>query len=137
MRSALAVVSAVVLVVTGYGWVALRDLGAGMNTSEVTADAGADGATDILLVGKDSRTDAQGNPLPQEVLDKLQAGDNEASLTDTLLLLHIPHDRSRAVAYSIPRDTYVSLPDGYGQHKINSAYARAQSEAEQDLQQQA
>ncbi|MBA8823855.1 LCP family protein required for cell wall assembly [Saccharopolyspora lacisalsi] len=132
----MALVSTVVLVVTGYAWTSLRDLGSGLSTSDVTAGPGADSSTDILLVGKDSRTDAQGNPLPQEVLDKLRAGDNEASLTDTLILLHIPKDRSRAVAYSIPRDSYVELADNYGQHKINSTFGRAKSEAAEDLREQ-
>lgn len=131
-RSSLAVLSAIVLVVTGYAWVGLRDLTNGLSTSGVATGGDTDGPMNVLLVGKDSRTDAQGNPLPDEVLERLRAGDNDASLTDTLILLHIPEDQSRAVAYSIPRDSYVSIP-GHGKHKINSAFGRAKSDATADL----
>ncbi|MBB5159756.1 LCP family protein [Saccharopolyspora phatthalungensis] len=120
--------SALILVVTGYGWSNYRHLLGGLATSDVTDGAGADGATDILLVGMDSRTDAHGNPLPANVLRDLHAGDNEASLTDTIILLHIPTDGSSAVGFSFPRDAYVQIP-GYGRHKINSAYGRGKEAA--------
>ncbi|GAB3556062.1 LCP family protein [Actinopolyspora lacussalsi] len=125
--------SVAVFVLSGYAWLILNDLDGRLNTSDVTSKADADGSMDILLVGKDSRTDANGNPLPDDLLRRLRAGDNEAELTDTLILLHIPRDRSRAVAYSIPRDTYVSMPDGYGKHKINSAFGRAKTQAADEL----
>ncbi|WP_460957924.1 LCP family protein [Parasphingorhabdus pacifica] len=128
--------SAIVLSLTGYGWMTLGDLQSGLSTSNITAGASADGSLDVLLVGMDSRTDAQGNPLPEDVLERLGAGDNEANLTDTLILLHIPKDRSRAVAYSLPRDTYTAIPGGYGEHKINSAFGRGKSEATDELQDQ-
>ncbi|RCW43668.1 LytR family transcriptional attenuator [Halopolyspora algeriensis] len=131
----LALFSVVVLGVTGYGWLAFSDLERGMSTSDATIDAGADRAVDILLVGMDSRTDAQGNPLPDEVLAKLRAGDNGAELTDTMILLRIPEDRSRAVAYSLPRDSYVSIP-GHGKHKLNSAFGRGKAEAADRLRSQ-
>lgn len=86
-----------------------------------------DKATDILLVGVDSRTDAQGNPLPREVLNRLRAGRNEGELTDTMILVRIPNDGRHAVAMSLPRDLDVELPDGYGKHKLNSAFTRAKS----------
>jgi LCP family protein required for cell wall assembly len=127
MRVLVAVVSALVLLLTGYGWTVYRQLTSNISTSDVLDHArGGDGATDILLVGMDSRTDAKGNPLPQSVLDELDAGPDTGELnTDTLILVRIPDDPSRAsTAVSIPRDSYVSIP-GYGTHKINSAYARA------------
>ena len=71
----------------------------------------ADGATDILLVGVDSRTDAQGNPLPADVLRSLGAGAADGVVnTDTMMLVRIPNDGGRAVAFSIPRDSYVPIP---------------------------
>ena len=60
--------SLVVLLVTGYGWSNYRHLLNGLATSDVADGGGADGAVDILLVGMDSRTDAHGNPLPEDVL---------------------------------------------------------------------
>ncbi|MEV4646634.1 LCP family protein [Saccharopolyspora sp. NPDC049357] len=115
--------SLVILLVTGYGWSNYRHLLNGLATSDVADGGGADGAVDILLVGMDSRTDAHGNPLPEEVLRELHAGSNDASLTDTVIMLHIPNDGTSAVGFSFPRDSYVSIP-GQGNHKINSAYGR-------------
>ncbi|WP_434056796.1 LCP family protein [Amycolatopsis ponsaeliensis] len=140
-KIALAVVSLLVMGLTGYAWAAMQGLVNGLNYANVISDGGggdkpADGARDILLVGLDSRTDAQGNPLSREVLDELRAGDSDGELnTDSLIFVHIPNDGSKAVAMSLPRDSYVDIP-GYGKHKINSAYARAMLQARKDLQKQ-
>ncbi|MEV4055123.1 LCP family protein [Amycolatopsis sp. NPDC049688] len=140
-KIALTVVSLLVMGLTGYAWAAMQGLVNGLNYQNVLSDGGggekpADGARDILLVGLDSRTDAQGNPLPREVLDELRAGDADGELnTDSLIFVHIPNDGSKAVAMSLPRDSYVDIP-GYGKHKINSAYARAMLQARKDLQKQ-
>ena len=141
-KVALTVVSLLVMGLTGYAWAAMQGLVNGLNYVDVgTGDDGgdkpADGARDILLVGLDSRTDAQGNPLPQDVLDQLRAGESDGELnTDSLIFVHIPNDGSKAVAISLPRDAYVDIPGGYGKHKINSAYARAMLAARKDLQKQ-
>ena len=97
-RIVTAVVSALVLLVTGYGWTAYRELGARLVTSDVlTRDRPSDGVTDILLVGLDSRTDAAGNPLPRELLDALAAGPDQGTLnTDTLILVRVPDDAEPA-----------------------------------------
>ncbi|HVV13913.1 LCP family protein [Amycolatopsis sp.] len=130
-----AVVSLLVVSLTGYAWAAMQGLVNGLTTADViSGDQPADGARDILLVGMDSRTDAQGNPLPDSLLAQLRAGisDGEEN-TDTLIMVHIPNDGSKAVAISLPRDSYVNIP-GYGQHKINSAYARAKAAERKKLQ---
>ena len=62
------VASALVLVLTGSAWGLFRDITAGITTTDVITGSDDDGADNILLVGVDSRTDAQGNPLPPEVL---------------------------------------------------------------------
>ena len=63
-RAVALLLSVVTLVVTGYGWSVYRRLDSGLATSDVlSATPHPDGATDILLVGLDSRTDAQGNPM--------------------------------------------------------------------------
>jgi LCP family protein required for cell wall assembly len=88
-----------------------------------------------LLVGLDARTDAQGDPLPPALLDALHAGPDEGQLhTDTIILLHVPaNPGERAVAISIPRDSYVPIAGGRGTHKINSAYRRGMQDAEDAL----
>lgn len=133
------VVSLLFFGATAYAWANYSKFFEGFTTANVLdASAGgekpADGAVDILLVGMDSRTDAQGRPLPKETLRYLRAGVADGELnTDTLILLHIPNDGGRAVAHSIPRDSYVDIPGGYGTHKINSAYQRAKSDARKRL----
>jgi LCP family protein required for cell wall assembly len=134
-RVLVAVLSAAVLLVTGYGWSAYHRIDRGLATSDVLGtNRPPDGATDILLVGLDSRTDGHGNPLPQQVLDELSAGTDTGTLnTDTLVLVRVPNDPTAvATAISIPRDSYVDVP-GFGTHKINSAYERAMTDARASL----
>jgi LCP family protein required for cell wall assembly len=140
MRTAVALLSAAVLAAGAYGWVEEHRINAGATITDVidSVPSGGprprDGAMDILLVGMDSRTDAQGRPLPQDVLDQLHAGDSSGELnTDTMILVHIPMDGRRAVAISFPRDSYVQIAGGFGKHKLNSAYARAKLEAARQL----
>ncbi len=127
-----ALLSALVLVTTGYYWSQLDKWSDGMTTADVIntepTEKPADGAIDILMVGMDSRTDAQGNPLSEEQLAMLSAGESDGALnTDTLIMIRIPNDGGRAVGVSMPRDSFVTIP-GYGKHKINSAYLRARNE---------
>ncbi|MCR3722717.1 MULTISPECIES: LCP family protein [Prauserella salsuginis group] len=130
-KTVVALVSAVVMVVSWYGWQFIGDVNSGLSTTDVFDEdrAGAapmDGAIDILLVGQDSRTDAHGNPLPRKVLDKLHAGDADGERqTDTMILVHIPQDGRGATAISFPRDAWVDLANEYGTHKLNSAFGRA------------
>jgi LCP family protein required for cell wall assembly len=81
-----------------------------------------DGANDILIVGNDSRTDMQGKPLSARVLRELRTEATETTNTDTLILLRIPRDGSRASAVSIPRDTSVHVPERNRDEKINGVY---------------
>ena len=126
-KLALAMVSTLVLSLTGYGWSTFRHLHQGLSTTDVIGPAAPDKATDILLVGLDSRTDAHDNPLAPDVLARLHTGSNEGELTDTMILVRIPDNGRRATAISLPRDLYVELPDGYGKHKLNSAFARGKN----------
>ncbi|MEU0464746.1 LCP family protein [Amycolatopsis sp. NPDC006131] len=137
-----ALVSVAVLTVTWYGWQFIGDPNSGLSTTQVFDDeelhaVPLDGAVDILLVGMDSRTDAQGNPLPREVLDMLHAGESDGEKqTDTMILVHIPQDGRRAVAISFPRDSWVELAGGFGKHKLNGAFVYAYNDRFKELQQQ-
>lgn len=128
-RIVLVLASVLVLVLTGYAWATFQKLTSDLTTTPVIDHrlTASDGATDVLMVGSDSRVDAQGNPLSKEVLAELRAGGNEGDLTDTLILVRIPNDGSKAVGISLPRDSFVEIPGGFGQHKINSAYGRAKN----------
>lgn len=69
-----------------------------------------------LLVGSDSRAD-----LTEAEQAELSTGGGDARLTDTILMLTTAPD-GVATLISIPRDSLVEIP-GYGQNKINAAYA--------------
>jgi LCP family protein required for cell wall assembly len=90
-------------------------------------EGGEDGAIDVLLVGMDSRTDAHGNPLSEEELATLRAGDDLSTNTDTIILVRIPNNGKSATAISIPRDSYVEAP-GVGKMKINGVYGSVKEE---------
>lgn len=121
-QTLVAVVSVVVLVVTGFAWRSVDSLRSNIATAGALGlGGGTDGAVDILMVGTDSRTDAHGNALSQSELDSLRAGEEVASNTDTIVLIRVPNDGSSATAISIPRDSYVEVP-GIGMSKINAAY---------------
>ncbi|WP_300011433.1 LCP family protein [Pseudonocardia sp.] len=122
LRIATVVASVLVLTVTGAAWGLYRDITAGIVTTDVVLGGGDGGDQNILLVGVDSRTDAQGDPLPPEILRELNSGADTGVLnSDTIMLLHVPDGGGAAVAFSIPRDAYVDIP-GYRRDKINAAY---------------
>jgi LCP family protein required for cell wall assembly len=142
-RVVLGMVSILVLGATGYAWMQLSKLDTGITTANVIEPSaqtptGTKALTvdqNILLVGLDSRTDAQGNPLPQDLLNLLHAGDSSdgGDTTDTMIVVHIPAGGGAATAISIPRDSYVDLSGGFGKHKINSAYSRGKNAAVNSL----
>ena len=133
-RTVVALLSVIVLSATGFAWASLKGFSGSTTAGDVIGDLSAeDGAVDILLVGNDSRTDAQGNPLPDEVLRELRTTDDEGGdLTDTMILVRIPNNGKRAAAVSFPRDTLVDL-DEFGEVKLNSALGRAKHAEEQRL----
>jgi LCP family protein required for cell wall assembly len=136
-RAAVAVVSMVVFGATWYGWVQVHQLTTGLTTADVIDPAVQSpmGEQNLLVVGLDARTDAQGNPLPADVLSQLHAGgaDEGGDTTDTMIVIHIPAGGGQATAISIPRDSYVQLASGFGQHKINSAYTYGKVATQQRL----
>jgi len=122
IRVATALLAALVLGVSGLAWGLYRDVTAGITTTDIVSGGRGGNGQNILLVGVDSRTDAQGNPLPDAVLSQLHSGPDTGVInSDTIMLLHVPADGAAAVAFSIPRDSYVYIP-GHGHDKINAAY---------------
>jgi LCP family protein required for cell wall assembly len=138
-RAVAAGMSLALLVGTGYGWSVYPEVDRKVVTSDVidtsTPAPEPDQPFTALLVGLDSRTDAAGNPLPPDLLAQLRAGEDQGQLhTDTIILLHVPAGpNARAVAISIPRDSFVVLAGGHDRHKINSAYGRATKTAQDAL----
>ena len=93
------------------------------------------GDTNILLLGLDSRRDANGNNLPRKLLDLMHVGSSSSIggyNTNTMILIHIPANGKSAVAISIPRDDYVAVA-GWGMQKIKEAYGLAKYTSENKL----
>ncbi|MFS0897871.1 LCP family protein [Mycolicibacterium litorale] len=134
LRAVAVTVTLAVVLGTGVAWSRIRSFEEGINhiSSPALGDGGEDGAIDVLLVGSDSRTDAHGNPLSQEELATLRAGDDVSTNTDTIILIRIPNNGQSATAISIPRDSYVQAP-GLGKMKINGVYGSVHLEKLKEL----
>jgi anionic cell wall polymer biosynthesis LytR-Cps2A-Psr (LCP) family protein len=127
--------AAALLVVAGY---AHKVVGQVKATGKGITIPGAPtvGAMNILVMGLESRTNYQGQTLPNSLLTAMHAG-NAAAVsagqvgsqdTNTLILVHIFAGGKKAVGFSIPRDDLVTYPqayDGQTEGKIDGAYAYA------------
>ncbi|MGA5130769.1 LCP family protein [Streptomyces olivoreticuli] len=141
-RIAVCVTSAAVMLTSGVGWFAYHWVNNGLITSSALdalrkgAPPKLDDSVNLLLIGLDSRKDMDGNDLPKEfVQQELHAGSSGIGgyNTNTLILMHIPADGGKVTAFSIPRDDYVEIAGGRGEHKIKEAYGIAKAEAEDKL----
>nr|WP_206037827.1 LCP family protein [Rhodococcus sp. HNM0569] len=85
--------------------------------SDDIVDAGGQlGDENYLIVGTDTRAGASGQ-LGAGTID-----DAEGARSDTVMLVHIPADRSRVVAVSFPRDLDVERPECNGWDNGAGAY---------------
>lgn len=120
------ILSVSLLVLAGYEWYTFRDINnkvtrlslahVGAAPTGKPVDDGKD--MNILLVGNDDRS----NMTLAEVR-KLKVGRDGGSLsTDTMMIVHVPADGTKATLISLPRDAYVHIP-GHGMNKLNAAYA--------------
>ena len=139
------IAAALVLAMSGFSYFVIRDVSA-IGGSHAIASGPSVGAQNILLMGLESRTDWNGNILPNDVLKALHAC-NAAEVaagcggnaTNTLILIHIFANGGKAVGFSIPRDDWVTFPtayDGQTQGKIDQAYGDALAARESQLRQQ-
>ena len=133
------VAAALVLAISGFSYYVVRDVSS-IGGSHAIASGPSIGAQNILLMGLESRTDWNGNILPDDVLRALHAC-NRAEIqagcggnaTNTLILIHIPAGGQKAVGFSIPRDDWVTYPtsyDGQSQGKVDQAYGFGMAAAE-------
>ncbi|WP_149179090.1 LCP family protein [Streptomyces sp. TRM49041] len=92
------------------GWWAYRgldgnikavDIGRALGDDRPQKAPGALRATNLLVLGSDSRAGANA---------ALDGGDVGGARSDTALMVHVSADRTKAVAVSIPRDTLVDRP---------------------------
>ncbi|RBY91753.1 LytR family transcriptional regulator [Blastococcus sp. TBT05-19] len=124
--------SAALLAGSGWGWYLGQVASATVNRTDAIPTDGNEGsgnagaAMNLLLVGNDSRSS-----LSEEQLAQLNAGTDSGVNTDTMILVHVPADGSRASFVSFPRDSYVDIP-GYGKDKLNAAYAYGYAEVDEE-----
>jgi LCP family protein required for cell wall assembly len=121
-----AALSFVILIGSGYAWASFSRFSSKLQTLNLGTGKGSniDGADqNILMVGDDSRAGASAKALAALGTEQ-NAGDN----TDTIMVLHVPANGSKATVISFPRDSLVQLPSG-GQGKINSVYAAGEGSA--------
>ena len=124
-----ALLSVALLMLAGYSWLTFRNINNGLDRPNITAlnqppqhvqhQATFNGKDqNILLVGYDDRSN-----MTAAEIKKLKVGRDGGSLnTDTMMILHVPADGSKATLISLPRDSWVHIP-GYGYNRLNAAYA--------------
>jgi LCP family protein required for cell wall assembly len=118
-----------VLVTAGWAWATWRSFTSNIvrvdaiPSTRTSASASpahrplATSAQNILIVGNDDRDSAT----DAELALLRTTRDGGSYNTDTMMVLHVPADGSRATVISIPRDSYVAIP-GHPMNKINQAY---------------
>jgi LCP family protein required for cell wall assembly len=136
------VAAALVLAISGFSYFVVKDVSA-IGGSHAIASGPSIGEQNILLMGLESRTDWNGNILPNDVLRALHACNRQeiaagcgGNATNTLILIHIPAGGKKAIGFSIPRDDWVTFPtayDGQTQGKIDQAYGLAMAAEENQV----
>ncbi|MEU6280776.1 LCP family protein [Streptomyces sp. NPDC047028] len=131
MRAA-TTLSVVVLAAAGIGHAVVSSLDAGIARVDAFKDMKnrprAGHGTNILLVGTDGR-----DKISEQQRQAYHLGGAPCHCTDTIMIVHISEDRNRATVVSLPRDSYVEVPEHvdlnsgqrHGPHplKLNAAYA--------------
>jgi LCP family protein required for cell wall assembly len=142
--SASCLLAAVALFASGLSYLGVADVRA-IGSSHAIVSGPSTGAQNILLMGLESRTYWNGNILPWAILSKLHAGSPAAVAagtggndTNTLILIHIFANGTKAVGFSIPRDDWVKFAGTAGpvqEGKIDQAYGVSLFYTEQELRQ--
>jgi LCP family protein required for cell wall assembly len=130
------VITVLVTAVCAAGWIAANHLAGNITTIDVSSQLGTDRPTEvapsvkanyaplnILIMGTDTRT-GQGSGFGNAA--DTSSGNGHS---DTVILLHISGDRTRALGVSLPRDSWVTRPqcgatsNGTYTGKFNTAFA--------------
>jgi LCP family protein required for cell wall assembly len=139
------VAASLVLAISGFSYFVVKDVSS-IGGSRAIVSGPSIGAQNILLMGLESRTDWNGNILPDDVLKALHACNAQeiaagcgGNATNTLILIHIPAGGKKAIGFSIPRDDWVTFADTLGSQqvgKIDQAYGVSLAARESQLRQQ-
>jgi LCP family protein required for cell wall assembly len=118
------ILSVGLLLLAGYYWYTFRTINNGVPRRDLAVGAQPSGKSDIdgtdqniLLVGNDDRT----KMTDAEVRDLHVGRDGGSMATDTMMIVHVPANGSKATIISLPRDSWVDIP-GNGQNRLNAAY---------------
>ena len=126
LLSILSLVVIAALVAGGYAWNLGRTFDANSQKLENAFPAEetrpevkkeSENALNILLLGSDTRAQRDSDEQDDDFATLPNGG-----RSDTMMLVHIPSDRSGVFVTSIMRDTWLDLP-GIGEAKINRAFA--------------
>jgi len=135
-----ATASIAVLASVGIAWGTYRQLQDLGSSSAISGESpkSKDGAQNILVMGLTTRLDQNGQPLPPAVQDALHAGDGTRGgyNTNTMIVVHVPNDGSKAMAVSVPRDDEVTFVDkllGQSTGKLKEAYGLAKEQRQEQL----
>ncbi|TDQ51908.1 LCP family protein [Actinorugispora endophytica] len=117
--------SIAVLLASGTAWAITGWASGQLNRYDVFAglleenrpEAGPQGTLNFLVIGSDRR-----EGMGSEEQDALGVGDTDGQRSDTMMLVHLNNERDQVTVVGIPRDSWVRIP-GYGEDKINAAYA--------------
>jgi LCP family protein required for cell wall assembly len=110
-----AILSIAVLAISGGAWAGFSTVTGSIKREPVfdglkdRPDPNAGSAINVLLVGSDSR-----EGLTKAELRQLRVGSLETAAgrrSDTMILAHISKERDQATLVSIPRDSYVDVPE--------------------------
>ncbi|MDT4934253.1 MAG: hypothetical protein QOK11_2145, partial [Pseudonocardiales bacterium] len=127
-----AAMSALLLIAFGTYWWKYHAFSSGLNRLDIFSNNAIAKPThdidgkdqNILIVGNDDRSTATDAELKQ-----LGTGRDGGSLnTDTMMIVHVPANGTKATLISLPRDSYVDIP-GFGMDKLNAAYPDAYNAA--------
>ncbi|MFJ4714892.1 LCP family protein [Streptomyces sp. NPDC088785] len=124
--------SVTVLAAAGIGHALVTGLDTGIQRIDPFKDMknrpAAGHGMNVLLVGTDGR-----DRITEEERQKYRLGGSPCHCTDTIMIVHISDDHTRASVVSLPRDSYAEMPphtdmnsgDEHHAHpvKINAAYA--------------
>jgi LCP family protein required for cell wall assembly len=134
--------AAITLTISCLAYLGVSALGS-IGNSDAIVSGPSTGPQNILLMGLESRTYWNGTILPWDILSHLHAGSERAVAagtggndTNTLILIHIFANGTRAVGFSIPRDDWVNFagtPGPQQQGKIDQAYGVSLFYTEQQL----
>ena len=119
----MAAVSIFAIVAAGYAWFTYKKLDNHLQRIAFTPRTAQnqpdiDGKDqNLLVVGYDSR-----EGLTNKEIRQLHVGRDASSSTDSMMIIHVPADGSKATLISLPRDAYVDIP-GFSKNKLNAAFA--------------